>query len=123
MCTSQRVMLSVGLIMICSLFFAYWQHSTASINSLPTYFQTMEEGHKYEKKSDYERAINLYGQALRQTDGVNSDVRLKSKIAVHNRIASCYRSMGQMAKAATEFRISVALGDTKYAPRALAKIR
>ena len=121
--TSFRVVLGLSLIMICALFFAYKHHSVFAANSQPAYFQSMEEGHRYEKDKNYEQAIGLYTQALQQIPEVDSDLRMQGKIAVHNRIAACYRSIGQMDKAAAEFKVSISLGDTKYAPKALVKIK
>jgi len=118
-----RIGLGMLVILIYSCGIGCKRNRESQRETKPAYFHSMDEGLRYERRSDYKHAISTYYNALSETDGVNADLRTKANIAVHNRIAACYRSMGNKEMAASEFRISLSLGDTKYAPKALSKLK
>jgi len=89
----------------------------------PVYFTIMQQAHDLERSKKYKQAINRYRDALAESDGVDSDLRIEAKTAAHNRTAACYNKMGNTREALREFEQSLALGDVKFAPKAIAKIK
>ena len=89
----------------------------------PAYFAVMERGHDLERRKNYAAAITTFREALSLCDGLDHDIRRKAKIAVHNRLGACYRSEGNLHAALHEFSTSVDLGDAKFAPIAMEKLR
>ena len=112
---------------ICLLGCGHATTSKTGINSVtqhdPPYFKILERGHDLERSKDYVGAIKEYKEALRLCDGVDPDLRRRAKIAVHNRSAACYRYLGDSRAALREFSASVDLGDDRYAPKAIQKLR
>jgi hypothetical protein len=89
----------------------------------PAYFSTMKRGTSLERTKDYRGAIKQYQLALKQVEGVGPDMIRQGKIAAHNRMAACYRDLGNTPKAIEELKISLKLGDKKYARKAIDKLR
>jgi hypothetical protein len=85
----------------------------------PAYFRLMAQGHDFEKDRKYDEAIQTYRTALSDLTGVYADLAVPAQIAVHNRLGACYRKKGDGVAALREFRISVGLGDRKFAPKAV----
>ena len=87
------------------------------------YFHYMEAGYTAEKNRDFTTAINSYHSAAAEFAGIEPSLRHNAEIAVHNRLAKCYASLNKNDLAAQEYQIAIGLGDKKYAPKALAKLR
>ncbi len=89
----------------------------------PIYYHQMQHGFDLEHVKKYSEAIVYYKLALSNVQDVALDTRFKAKIAAHNRMGACYRKMCDTENALKQFEISKQLGDTKYAPKAVQKLK
>jgi hypothetical protein len=92
-------------------------------NPEPPYFASMKEGLKLERQGQYKEAMARYRTALTLVGGVDKEIQNQATIAVHNRLGACYRSLGNVGEAQKAFERSLALGDKRFAPKALKKLR
>ncbi len=115
--------LVVALALVCSILLGCNQRRQSAALPNVSYFSLMERAFTIEGRGDCPNAIKLYAQALDRTSDAEPNLRNQAKIAVHNRLAACYRSLSKRDEALREFRKSIALGDTRFAPKAIAKLQ
>lgn len=86
------------------------------------FLSVMDQGIALEKQKQYNQAISVYRQAFKYTDTLYPDLVINAKIAIHNRIATCYKKKGDIDAAIREYTVSQQLGDEKYAPKAVKEL-